>query len=426
MNIITYLLFTFAVFCVIIITHLEDDMKEVIWVSQQEVDNIKKATKKFHKKAMELECELPQITFSEVKRLSKEKGSDGLFGIKSLFKVTIEGNPPRLDDWEVIAQLDHKRFGDRYENIVQAWGICANILQSTETKCRAPSCDHCEAKRERKTTYLLRHRDTDEIIQIGSTCIEDFTKKSSLKSLLLNFKVIETVKSAKERTNVEPTEFSFVSLSGLVSTAITQINQHGFVSKGDAQYSDKTATSDAIIGGLAKGRIECDHDLTKYVLEELHKSASQNTNFAINLKNSITRDDGHININNRYAVAVIAGAISTILRKKEKEDNDIEFSHDYAGLVSDRKEFTLTLISTYAESTSYGMKDIFYFVDELKRRFKWTCWGSLPDVEMKVGNLYELTATISKHDDYKIPTTVINRCKKIRVINDDPKIIDKG
>ena len=51
--------------------------------------------------------------------------------------------------------------------------------------------------------------------------------------------------------------------------------------------------------------------------------------------------------------------MNRIQREKEK----LEFLHEHIGIVKDRLEFQLTLISTYTSNTEHGLKDTYYFTD---------------------------------------------------------------
>lgn len=394
---------------------MEGTMKEVFWLNKENLQAAKKAFSKWEAKAIAMECDIPSITFTEETKFEEGDKDNGLVTGQVLYKVELEGSAPRLDDWNVVAQLEHREYDTGFENKVTFWDTEASQVKELDTFTLAPSCDHCEKQRKRKTTYLLKHNLTDEIVQIGSTCVDDFTKNTSLKALILNYKIVESIKGYSLNQDSTTTS-SFAKVDDLVSVAISTIEKKGFLSKRDAMYSGDEATVYTAIQVLKQSKSLSAHESLNDVLGVLTSIASESTHFAINLENAMTKDGGYVNISNTYSLSVIVGAVSAAMNRIQKEKEKLEFLHEHIGIVKDRLELQLTLISTYTSNTEHGLKDTYYFTDSKKRRVKWKCWGAAPKVEMKKGQTYTLKATISKHENFGVPTTVINRCKEIRVV----------
>lgn len=65
------------------------------------------------------------------------------------------------------------------------------------------NCEHCNTNRKRNVTYVIRNKDTDEILQVGNSCMTDYISKEEL-SLLLSYtratkEISETVKSNTQK-----------------------------------------------------------------------------------------------------------------------------------------------------------------------------------------------------------------------------------
>src|SRR3546814_18345978 len=56
-------------------------------------------------------------------------------------------------------------------------------------------CDHCKTKRQRRLAYLLKDAETSEVLQVGSSCLQDFTGVDPAAVLFLAqlYKVVSVV-----------------------------------------------------------------------------------------------------------------------------------------------------------------------------------------------------------------------------------------
>ncbi|KXS55084.1 MAG: hypothetical protein AWU57_508 [Marinobacter sp. T13-3] len=110
--------------------------------------------------------------------------ADGTWGIEKgkvrMIPFTVTGGPPMIEGWRFLAKIDH----DDQMNIVQGFGVDETVekepgflkhLQSCE-----PNCEHCNLKRNRNTTFIFQSVDDPaERIQVGSTCVDDFSGHNS-------------------------------------------------------------------------------------------------------------------------------------------------------------------------------------------------------------------------------------------------------
>lgn len=402
-------------------------MKEQFKVPQRHIEAVKKQVAKWQKKAAALECDIPTITISDTIHTHASKpDSRGRIAIEPMVEITIEGEAPKLDEWRVVARLTHRKFNGHYENIITFIDKSSSAISAIKEAEQdlAPSCDHCEVKRYRKTTFLLTHKDSGETIQIGSTCLEDFTRNASLKDLVLFFDIVDYAKnkggySAKELE----IECSHLPIEQFVALTLNIIDEQEFVSKREAEDSGEQSTASRVYEHLfdqTKLLSGYENKNTKHVLGEIMNMTSETSAFAVNLSNALMRTPNFININNGHAVAIVIGAIGNVVNKLNKNDKPIEFLAEHAGLIGQRTEFELTFIGSSIKDTDYGLKYTYYFMDAKKRKFKWTCWGKEPAIELIKGCTVKLTGTISKHEDFGTPTTVINRCAKVRLVSRQP------
>lgn len=86
------------------------------------------------------------------------------------YKVEILGNAPAYNGWEFIAKLDWDANAGLIVRSVP--GVEAQVNRETVTE---GWCDHCKTTRQRLVTYVVRNQESGETLQVGSSCLKDFT-----------------------------------------------------------------------------------------------------------------------------------------------------------------------------------------------------------------------------------------------------------
>lgn len=87
-----------------------------------------------------------------------------------MYDVEIQGNAPAYNGWEFIAKLDwDANAGLIVRNIP---GVDSVVNRETVTE---GWCDHCKTTRQRLVTYVVRNQESGETLQVGSSCLKDFT-----------------------------------------------------------------------------------------------------------------------------------------------------------------------------------------------------------------------------------------------------------
>jgi hypothetical protein len=92
-------------------------------------------------------------------------------------EIAIEGELPRINGWRFLAQIEHTANG----NLIKKMPGC-DIELAAYHNCK-PNCEHCNINRNRNVTYLLKN-ESGEIKQVGSTCLQDFTRCNDVVTLL--------------------------------------------------------------------------------------------------------------------------------------------------------------------------------------------------------------------------------------------------
>lgn len=79
-------------------------------------------------------------------------------------------------------------------------------------------CDHCNTNRYRKETFVIQDKNTSDVMQVGSSCMEDYISKNDLFSLI-NYAKIED--ELKEKISSSPNKiFSLYNKNELIANFI--------------------------------------------------------------------------------------------------------------------------------------------------------------------------------------------------------------
>ena len=115
------------------------------------------------------------------------KPAGGLQITEHGFDVTITGEPPRYRGWRFVAAVDAVDGGTvlRYPP-----GSTATVAND---QVRAGECDHCQTTRARRSTVLVAHDDTGQLLQVGRSCLKDFLGHRILPVFLTTDQVADTI-----------------------------------------------------------------------------------------------------------------------------------------------------------------------------------------------------------------------------------------
>lgn len=103
------------------------------------------------------------------------------------FDVTIAGEPPRYEGWRFVAAVDAVEGGKilRYPP--------GSTADGNNDQIRAGACDHCHTTRDRRSTVLVAHDDTGQLLQVGRSCLKDFLGHNTLPVFLTHDEIANTL-----------------------------------------------------------------------------------------------------------------------------------------------------------------------------------------------------------------------------------------
>lgn len=338
-------------------------------------------------------------------------------------EVVISGQSPILAGWEFIAKIDHDR---------ESGNIISKLVDDVElTQYREVGhvCNHCHVDRWRVKTYIVRNTETQETMQVGSSCVKDFTGHKNADAILNWFSFMETITNLdgfqgdSYYGSTEGWEFR-ISTEIFINVAAAVIARYGWMSK--AASSDGNQSTSMIAMDLVNPTLASEQKAAKWIQENSNETSFKYAEYAMkeyveHLEQKDFLNDFENNVLNlllsetikpKFAGFLAAGVNSAInhlgyeTKKKQELQNK---SNDYIGTEKERGIFNLTIVRTTGYASMYGDGIRVVMEDEKGNDVIWFT-TSYPEIE--VGQTYQVTATVKKHNAYNGRNqTIMNRCR---------------
>ena len=160
----------------------------------------------------------------------------------------------RVNGWEFVATIEH----NNPMNVIRAFRTEYEIPERYYTS--APICEHCNSKRNRKDTYLIRNTETGEFKQVGKSCLKDFTNGLSAEAVVQYISWFdELIKGETPSGSSFPV---YYKVETVVQLAVEAVNLYGYqkvVSPYEEGYY-RQSTKEVVIDMLSGGRYAKVHE----------------------------------------------------------------------------------------------------------------------------------------------------------------------
>lgn len=308
----------------------------------------------------------------------------------------------RLGDYDVIAILEHGVAENSKANLIHL--IDENVKLDSKYRNIDGLCQHCNTNRRRKKTALLKDRTSKEIIQVGLTCLKDYTgiKDIDIIKHYMSIQdiIIEDIYIDFNNYNMYP---QFAKTEKYLAHSIKLIKENGYIK--DETKHDAWNNID--------NKIDIKYiNEAKEVIEYFANNEFENnflTNTKLLLQNEYSRTSGLI------AYAYLAYKKQVEWEEKQEAIKRSEMSSKYVGKVKERITSEVTLINIFSFETIYGIQRIYIMKDDRDNILKWKTSVILrhPDNEIiEVDDKFIIRGTVKTHELYKkTKQTELTRCK---------------
>jgi len=355
------------------------------------------------------------VEFTE--RIVKEKNDLGIEIEKLFYDTHITGIAPQLPGWEFIGIID---FDQHAGLIVRGYPGAAQIDRAS---IRDGWCDHCQTNRYRTSTMVVRNVNTGMQIQVGSSCIKDFTGWTALP-----YTFDRMSKDVEDMCEGFGGGARDVTTETVLGVAWACVQTWGFVRSNEAGATVHMVR-DVINPPKANSR-NADY---RAELARVRDLSGEMTERAIALREWIASDEfsGHsdyvLNLKSIAAAhmvsdrnyGILASAPQAWARFLEKSlirkiEADTRVS-EHVGEIGERWALLVTVESERYIETAYGSSTLYKMRDDKGNLFSW--FASNDILSDSIGEKVSLSAGIKRHAEYKgVFETQLTRVKVIDAI----------
>lgn len=359
--------------------------------------------------------------FTRVERVVEEDTHPvtGLKVEKVFYECQIGGSPLAYDGWQFIATLD---WDEHAGLIVRAMPGAAQVEREG---LRKGWCDHCKTTRTRRVTYVVRDTNNGQQLQVGRSCIKDFTGWAG------NVAWLEKNTPSEEggwfgesgRVDYSPTT--------VLATAWAVIKENGFV---PTSHYWETPTRDLVnIALYPNPKSHKDMDFAR----SLRPLADEAAGRAEAIREFIASDDfgGDSDYVLNLKAAAAGARVSprnfgllvsapqayarhqerTLIREKAAKVGE---NSTHYGEVKKRYELEVTVAGLRYIHGDYGTTTLYTLLDGEGNVFKW--FASDDKLGEDEGTRFRIKGTVKKHDEFNgTKQTVLTRCTVLAELDTD-------
>ena len=333
------------------------------------------------------------------------------------FDVTITGDPPRYQGWRFVAAVDAVEGGTilRYPP-----GSTAEVPND---QIRAGECDHCHTTRARRSTVLVSHDDTGQLLQVGRSCLKDFLGHNTLPVFLTADEITNTLGGSQGGTP------SAWDIHSVLTYAAAAVDAFGWTPASASEHG-RVPTRDlvrlALVGGRGADRLRdqlAPHlaDATARVprlrddlLTGLTGSSGYEANLVVVLRGAAV-DARHLGL---AVSAIPAHQRLQADRQRETARQDAAQTVDYAGRVGEKVTLSgVVRTAMRVEGYTYRSPDQVMLVVDCGTAVAKMTTSAAWAYQVKVGDPLTVTGTVKAHTEWNgIKQTVLTRPKQLDTI----------
>lgn len=275
--------------------------------------------------------------------------------------VTINGAAPKVEGFKVIGILDQKEGIFHMFETPEGFDFDHFLNRSI--------CDHCHKKINRNSYVFLLNERTEEILQIGTKCVNEYTGTDNLDKISDMFEFINTV-STRMESNQNETEHhsreSFVFPNEIiVEIALPIIKKYGYQKTSEMDSTVNKIYAEIRSTGLVAASTGVYNKFVNYVNSLDSNYSEFNRNLKQIVKNTFVTTK---------TIGYLAAAVNMYIKSIKTESVKVESNFiDTVGEKLQNIEVTYTGMTSYETHFSYNgeINHIFFFEDKNGNKLNW-------------------------------------------------------
>jgi hypothetical protein len=342
---------------------------------------------------------------------------------------TVSGSAPILNGWKFIGAIE--RVCDEEGKVL------GNILRTVpgeevpaEFRDASPWCHHCNIQRHWASTFIVLHEDGTHK-QVGRRCLKDFTGHASPEQLASYAELLMEADSLLEDDEFD--EFGggrggerYYDVENLMQHTSALVRKDGWKSK--AKY-EVGSTAEYIRHYLCSKGNDVEEFEKAYPVEDIDRTVAA---AAIDWMQSLAEKEnaseyehnlsmvGRMGAIPMKSLGLLCSGIAAYNRAHEKAEalKHEAVTSQHVGEPKKRMEMNLTVISSFAKESIYGVSTKLKFRDESGNIIIW--WAS-GDKTMPSGTVIRAKATVHEHKEYNgVKETYVKRLAVLESLDQKP------
>lgn len=339
--------------------------------------------------------------------------------------VQVFGEAPRVAGFEFVATIEPVGESNLLRSVPTA--ELAGDELSAYRDCDPTRCEHCNVRRGRKMTYVVREIETGNLRQVGRSCLGQYLGGISPEHVAEYAKRLAEISSGG--AGGEGTAPFTVDLSFFLARCCATIRVDGYASRTKARedWTGQTrATADVAVElceGVPSGArsgvrawhkerwpTDADKDKAEELLAHALVILTGDSDYEHNLL-TVARLDWITARQAGYAAAILAHADRDLLRRKEAEQRRSR----HVGEVKKALEFGGVLDRvTNLGDRGFGIKYLYRFIADDDAV---VVWFSTTVLDAALNDRVRFRSTVKAHEEFRgAPQTVVTRVRKFSVV----------
>lgn len=340
----------------------------------------------------------------------------GLRRTRVVVDAEIHGEAPSYGGWQFLAAVDSIDTATGTDFVLRtAPGVTESGIDRSTL---VPGfCAHCNVQRaNRRYTYLVRHTETGEAVQVGSTCIKDFTGWQAKPVFL----VAEDLED-ELRTDAPASGPDLYSPQTVVAIAWAASQTYGWIpASAHTGIPTRSTVSDYLYS-----RDKAGNEAREEIAPQIEEASTTAKTIITTLLDGLD-DDGDYPTNLKTCLrgtyvepkhmGLVVSAVAAYQRLTTKETTPAEPAQQtpsrYVGTVDEKITLTGTITRLIDIDTTWGtsMLVIIDTGEAVAKMFTSAAWA----FDVDENTTLTITGTVKAHEEYRdTKQTVLTRPKRI-------------
>jgi hypothetical protein len=277
---------------------------------------------------------------------------------KKFIIATFNESPVNIKSWEILGLIEPMHGTNSEYNLTS---YNQKDMPKKYRELEDPSnCEHCNTERKRNQTFVIRNNDTQEVLQVGSSCMTDFVSKDDLSFLLAYTKIMTDVKEGVSASVSK--SVSLYNKNEILATMISMKEKNKSLNKSDILniYNIEELEKDNPNGFMQGQVVTSIEDLKVFIPTAEHRDMADEIMDFYEELNVSKYSDKVFNVANIISADtdfILDKEIDKIINVLWIKDTIEQKSDNYKGLMAD---YNYGVEIGESDKITYDYKDLFY------------------------------------------------------------------